>query len=89
MSADGHEIEALETTLAWRLRCLDADPGDAVSARAVGLLETLIADLRQADVGPLWIELAAEYRRGIGVSADPTSGAAYLRGLRDLAESLI
>jgi hypothetical protein len=102
------EIEDLETTLAWRLRCLDADPGDAVSARAVRLLEGLIADLRQADAAPLWTELAAilnwlaeadavsdyaemaaEYRRRIGVSVAPDSGGAYLRALRDLAQSLI
>lgn len=41
------EIEALENTIAWHLRRLDADPSNSASARAVPVLEALVADLRQ------------------------------------------
>jgi hypothetical protein len=53
------DIEALENTIAWRLRCLDADPADAASARAVRVLEALVADLRQGDHTEAWAELGA------------------------------
>ncbi|HVY14517.1 MAG TPA: hypothetical protein VHB27_04775 [Rhodopila sp.] len=53
------EIEALETTIAWRLRCLDADPADAASAEAVRRLEALAEDLAGADHAALWTELGA------------------------------
>lgn len=108
MPADRPEIEALETTIAWRMRCLDADPADAASARAVRLMESLVADLRQTDHAPLWTELAAllnwlsesdavsdyaelaaEFSARIGVSVHPADGDAYLRALRDIAQSLI
>jgi hypothetical protein len=51
------EIEALERTAAWRLRLVDADPADTVSAAAVRLLETLTEDLRRNSYAPLWAEL--------------------------------
>jgi hypothetical protein len=59
MSADSSDLDALENTIAWRLRCLDADPADAASAEAVRLLEALVADLAQTDYAPLWAELGA------------------------------
>ncbi len=108
MSADRPEIDVLEATIAWRMRCLDADPADAASARAVRLIETLVEDLRQMDDAPLWTELtallnwlsesdavsdyaelAADFRARIGVSVHPADGEAYLRALRDIAQSLI
>jgi hypothetical protein len=51
------EIEELERTAEWRLRLVDADPGDAASAAAARLLEALAADLRRADLSNLWTEL--------------------------------
>jgi hypothetical protein len=51
------EIEELERTAAWRLRLVDADPGDTASAAAARLLEALAEDLRQADLSSLWTEL--------------------------------
>jgi hypothetical protein len=59
MSADRSDLDALESTIAWRLRCLDADPADAASAEAVRLLDALVADLTQTDYAPLWTELGA------------------------------
>ena len=53
------DIEALENTIAWRLRCLDANPADAVSAKAVQVLEALVADLRQGDHTEAWAALGA------------------------------
>jgi hypothetical protein len=51
------EVEELERTAAWRLRLVDADSGDTVSAAAAVLLENLADDLRRNDYRPLWTEL--------------------------------
>jgi hypothetical protein len=51
------EIEELERTAAWRLRLVDADPGDTASADAARLLERLAAELGQNDYATLWTEL--------------------------------
>jgi hypothetical protein len=51
------EVEELESTAAWRLRLVDADSGDTVSAAAALLLEKLADDLRRNDYQPLWTEL--------------------------------
>ena len=51
------EIEELERTAAWRLRLVDADPGDTASAAASVVLEALAGDLRRNDYAPLWTEL--------------------------------
>jgi hypothetical protein len=51
------EIEELERAAAWRLRLVDADPNDAVSAAAAQLLQHLADDLRSHDYAPLWTEL--------------------------------
>jgi hypothetical protein len=62
MSSDdqGHpEAEELERTAAWRLRLVDADPTDRVSANAARLLETLAESLRREDHTSLWMELGA------------------------------
>jgi hypothetical protein len=53
------DIESLENTIAWRLRCLDADPADGTSAQAVRVLEALVADLRRGDHTEAWAELSA------------------------------
>jgi hypothetical protein len=57
MSGEVSEIEELERTAAWRLRLVDADPGDTVSAGAARLLEALAEDLRVQDHASLWTEL--------------------------------
>ena len=46
-----------ERTASWRLRLVDADPADKVSAEAARLLDRLADDLRQNDYAPLWTEL--------------------------------
>lgn len=51
------EVTELERTAAWRLRLVDADPGDASSAAAAQLLEKLAEDLRRSDYAALWTEL--------------------------------
>jgi hypothetical protein len=51
------ELEELERTAAWRLRLVDADPGDATSAAAARSLEALADDLRRNDYAALWLEL--------------------------------
>jgi hypothetical protein len=56
-TAEPPEIEELERTAAWRLRLVDADPNDAVSAAAAALLEALAEDLRRNDNASLWTEL--------------------------------
>jgi hypothetical protein len=56
-TAEPPEIEELERTAAWRLRLVDADPNDAVSAAAAALLEALAEDLRRNDHASLWTEL--------------------------------
>ena len=53
------DIESLENTIAWRLRCFDADPADVASANAVRVLEALVADLRQRDHAEAWAALGA------------------------------
>jgi hypothetical protein len=59
MSDDPPEIEELERTIDWRLRLLDADPGDDASQAAVALLQRIADDLRSPALQPLWIELRA------------------------------
>ncbi len=107
-SPDPPEIEELERTAAWRLRLVDADPGDAASRAAADLLQALADDLRRPDLAALWTELravtnwlgesdaisdyadlAAEYRGRIGIAEMPRDGAAYLRGLLAIAQSLV
>ncbi|MBS0638824.1 MAG: hypothetical protein JSS43_03065 [Proteobacteria bacterium] len=107
-ATDPPEIEELERTAAWRLRLVDANPGDRCSQQAADLLQRLADDLRRPDLAPLWTELrsvcnwlgesdaisdyaefAAEYRARIGVADHPQDGAAYLRGLIGIAQSLI
>lgn len=51
------EIEALERICACRLRMVDADPGDSVSATAAALLDKLADDLRRNDYTEVWTEL--------------------------------
>jgi hypothetical protein len=58
-SPDLAEVEELERTAAWRLRCVDADPADAISAAAALRLESLAADLRHENYSGLWAELNA------------------------------
>src|SRR6185437_9775772 len=55
--AEQSDLEALEDTIAWRMRCLDADPADVASAESVRLLEGLVTDLRRTDYGAHWQEL--------------------------------
>jgi hypothetical protein len=59
MAADAEppEIDELERTAAWRLRLVDADPDDTVSAVAAERLERLVEDLRRNDYASLWTEL--------------------------------
>ncbi|WP_158921455.1 hypothetical protein [Acidisphaera sp. S103] len=57
-SNDEHpEVEELERAAAWRLRLVDADPGDTASAAAAVALEALAGDLRRKDYASLWTEL--------------------------------
>lgn len=51
------EIEQLERTAAWRLRLLDANPGDTPSAAAAERLEALAHDIKHNDYSALWTEL--------------------------------
>lgn len=53
------DIEALEVTLDWRLRRLDADPADTASAEAARRIEALIDDLTRNACPALWSELTA------------------------------
>lgn len=57
MITDYPEIEELEQAAAWRLRLLDADPRDAVSAEAAQLLQALADDLRQNAYSAEWTKL--------------------------------
>jgi hypothetical protein len=57
--ADAPEIEELDRTAAWRLRLVDADPTDSVSAAAARRLEALAEDLRREHHTALWSELQA------------------------------
>lgn len=52
------EAEELETAAAWRLRKVDADPGDKASTAAAQRLQALADDLRTIGHTPL----LAEYR---------------------------
>ena len=58
-SEDRAEIDDLERAAAWRLRLVDANPADTVSANAAALLERLAEDLRTGDHAALWEELQA------------------------------
>jgi hypothetical protein len=51
------EIEALERAAAWRLRLVDADPGDTLSIAAAQLLQALADDLRRDELASAWTEL--------------------------------
>ncbi len=57
MADECPEIEELEQAAAWRLRLVDADPGDIASMAAARLLGTLADDLRRNDYASLWTEL--------------------------------
>ena len=52
------ETDALERTAEWRLRKVDADPGDTTSRQAAALLERLAADVRRLDGAPVLREYA-------------------------------
>jgi hypothetical protein len=56
---DHPEVEELEKVAAWRLRLVDADPTDTVSAAAARLLETLAESLRHEEHTSLWTESGA------------------------------
>jgi hypothetical protein len=58
-ASDPPEAQELDQVAAWRLRLLDADTSDQISAAAVGRLESLASDLRRDSDGPLWTELRA------------------------------
>ena len=51
------EVEELERVAAWRLRLVDATPGDTISAAAAQSIELLADDLRRNDYASLWTEL--------------------------------
>ncbi len=55
---DCPEADELEAAAAWRLRKVDAEPGDAVSAAAAVRLQALADDLRTGAAA----KLVAEYR---------------------------
>jgi hypothetical protein len=57
MTADPPEIEELRRSAEWRLRLVDADPGDAASSAAAALLDRLAADLQGNDYPGEWSEL--------------------------------
>jgi len=53
------EVEDLERAAAWRLRLVDEDAADTISAQAARLLETLAEDLRRTPYTAFWAELRA------------------------------
>ena len=53
------DVAELERTAEWRLRLVDADPGDAASAAAARLLQRLAADLRGLQGSSMHRELGA------------------------------
>jgi hypothetical protein len=57
MTPEPPEIEDLESAAEWRLRLVDADASDTVSAASALLLRRLADDLRRNDYAPLWTEL--------------------------------
>jgi alpha-beta hydrolase superfamily lysophospholipase len=57
MTPEPPEIEELERAADWRLRLIDADPGDEASATAARRLQHLADDLRHNDYAALWTEL--------------------------------
>jgi hypothetical protein len=57
MTPEPPEIEELERAAEWRLRLVDADPGDTASAAAAERLQRLAADLRRDEYAALWTEL--------------------------------
>jgi hypothetical protein len=59
MASEPPEIDELERAAEWRLRLVDANPADQVSARAAALLQRLANDLRRNEYAPLWTELRA------------------------------
>jgi hypothetical protein len=59
MATEHPEAEELERAAEWRLRRVDADPGDEASAAAAILLQRLADDLRCRDCPELWTELRA------------------------------
>jgi len=56
---DPQEIADLEAAAAWRLRKVDADPGDRQSAAAAQRLEKLADALRGLQSSPLYREYGA------------------------------
>jgi hypothetical protein len=56
---DPLEVTELERAAEWRLRLVDADPGDQQSAAAAKLLQTLADELRQLQGSPLYREYGA------------------------------
>ena len=108
MTSEPPEIEQLERASEWRLRLVDLDPADSVSAAAAQTLHQLADSLRLNDYAALWTELrcvgnwlgesdaitdyadlVADYHARIGVRVHPADGAAYLRDLLAIAQSLV
>ncbi|HEY1930640.1 MAG TPA: hypothetical protein VGG99_01385 [Acetobacteraceae bacterium] len=59
MNADLPEVEDLHRAAEWRLRCVDKDPDDHVSAAAATLLQKLANELRGVQGSPLFGEYGA------------------------------
>jgi hypothetical protein len=56
---DPQEVADLEVAAAWRLRKVDADPGDRKSAAAARRLEKLAEELRHLQSSPLYRDYGA------------------------------
>jgi hypothetical protein len=59
MSTDPPEVEDLQRAAEWRLRCVDSDPNDHVSATSAALLQKLADELRALQGSALWREYGA------------------------------
>ena len=59
MTGDLPEADELEQAAAWRLRLVDKDPNDHISAVAAALLEKLAEDLRGWQTSALYREYGA------------------------------
>ncbi len=65
---DLFEVEELHRAAEWRLRKVDADPTDAVSAAAATQLEKLAEDVRRLRGTPLFQEYALAICNWLGES---------------------
>lgn len=86
---DAHPDDKISAAAASRLQKLADDLRSGAYVELWTELQAISNWLAESDAISDFASLAADYRTRIGVSDCPEDGAAYLKGLLDIARSLV